>query len=208
VDLSSPLCSLIPSLDSAVLEVLAGTESALSATQIARLAGRGSRQGQALALDRLVAHGLVIAEPANRGFLYRLNREHVLASAVLIAAQARSTVIERLRTALGGFGPPPLHASLFGSFVRRDAGPDSDIDLLVVEPDDAGEDWFDQLHDLADWVTSWTGNRLEFLVFTLADLRRIVGVGEPIVESWRADAITLRGQPIDDLLTDAAHGAR
>ena len=54
MDLSFPLRSLVPSLDSAVLEVLAGTESALSATQIAHLADRGTRQGQALVLDRLV----------------------------------------------------------------------------------------------------------------------------------------------------------
>ena len=73
VDLTSPLRTLAPSLESAVLEVLAGTESGLSATAIARLAPRGSRQGQYTVLTRLVDHGLVLADPSSTGALYRLN---------------------------------------------------------------------------------------------------------------------------------------
>jgi hypothetical protein len=54
-------------------------------------------------LDRLVRHGLVIAEPANQGFLYRLNRDHLLAPSILQAAG-------------GGFGgrrPPPAAVTTY-----------------------------------------------------------------------------------------------
>lgn len=202
MDLTFPLRSLVPTLDSAVLEVLAGTESGLSATQIARVAARGSRQGQALVLDRLVDHGLVIAEPANRGYLYRLNRDHVLADAVLSACRARRTVLDRLTEAVEALDPAPVHVSVFGSFARREAGPDSDIDLLVVVPappaDDTG--WSDQLQDLADRVLSWTGNRLECLTFTVDELHAVAARDEPIVESFRDHAVTLRGAQIDAVL--------
>jgi predicted nucleotidyltransferase len=202
VDLTFPLQSLVPTLDSAVLEVLAGTESGLSATQIARLAARGSRQGQALVLDRLVEHGLVIAEPANRGYLYRLNRDHVLADAVLSACRARRRVLDRLTEAVKALDPEPVHVSVFGSFARREAGPDSDIDLLVVlralPASDTG--WSDQLQDLADRVLSWTGNRLECLTFTVDELHAVAASGEPIVESLRDHAVTLSGVHIDTVL--------
>lgn len=79
-----------------MLEVLARTESGLSATQIARLAGRGSRAGQRDVCNRLVEHGLVLADPANRGYLYRLNRSHVLADPLLAVARSRSTILDRL----------------------------------------------------------------------------------------------------------------
>ena len=36
----------------------------------------------------------------------------------------------------------PVRVYLFGSEARGDAGPDSDLDFLVVVPDDAGEDVF------------------------------------------------------------------
>lgn len=208
MDLTSPLRSLIPSLDSAILEVLAGTESSLSSTQIARLAGRGSRQGHALVLDRLVEHGLVSAEPANRGYLYRLNRDHVLADAVLSASRARVTVLARLTHAMPALDPLPVHASVFGSFARREAGPGSDIDLLIVLPVGAplDEQWSVQLQALGDRVLSWTGNRLEYLVFTVDQLHGVVANAEPIVEAWLEDAVTVYGEPIEAVIRDASSG--
>lgn len=80
MDLSSPLSSLIPSMDAAALEVLVRTQTGLRVSKIRQLSRRGSRQGIANALERLVEHGLVDAEPTNFGFTYRLNRNHILAT--------------------------------------------------------------------------------------------------------------------------------
>lgn len=208
MDLSNPLRSISPGLASAVLGVLAGTESALSATQIARLAGRGTRGGQQPVLDRLVEHGLVTATPANRGYLYRLNRQHVLAAALLVAMNARSEVLQRLTTAITALEPRPCHASVYGSFARGEAGPDSDIDLFLVldarsTTDDA---WTDQMHALGQSVLAWTGNRLEAMVIARADLHGYVQRQEPIVRSWQNDAHTLLGESIHELLSwDETH---
>lgn len=208
MDLSSPLRSIAPSLDSAVLEVLAGTESGLSLAQIARLTGRGSRQGLALVVDRLTEHGLVLADPANRGYLYRLNREHVLADAVLSATRVRLTILDRLARAVTALDPRPRHASVFGSFARREAGPDSDIDMLLVLPDDAVLDdrWQTQVRQLGDAVRAWTGNRLECLVLTEDEVRRAVAEDEPIVASWRTDSVTVHGPPMEDVIRWGASG--
>ena len=204
VDLSSPLRSVAPGLDSAVLEVLARTESGLSATQIARLAGRGSRAGQRDVLNRLVEHGLVLAEPANRGYLYRLNRSHVLADPLLAVARSRSTILDRLKQASQTLQPSPLHVSVFGSFARGEGGPASDIDLLLVTSADLSGDetWVDQVQALADSVVAWTGNRLEHIVLTLNGLHSAVDSSEPIVASWLDDSYTLLGPPITLLIKE------
>jgi hypothetical protein len=206
VDLTSPLRSLAPSLDSSVLEVLAGTESSLGIGQIAKIARRGTRQGLSLALDRLVEHGVVDAHAANRGYLYRLNREHVLADAVVSACRARVTVLARLGEAAQALDPQPSHVSVFGSFARREAGPDSDIDLLVVLPEDAPVDdrWHEQMRDLGDQVLTWTGNRLEYLIFTYEELRAVVARDEPVVGSWVADSVTVLGVPIESIVRELA----
>ena len=214
VDLSSPLRSLAPSLDSAVLQTLAGTHSALSATQIARLAGRGTRVGLLPVLARLVEHGLVTAEPANRGFLYRLNRSHVLADAVLAAAGARAVIVERLTEAVRALRPEPVSVSLFGSFARGEAGPASDLDLLIVTAGDAeedpglGEEWEAQLQHLEDQVLAWTGNRLERLVMSDARLRAAFDRGEPVIVAWREEAITLAGKSVAELLRNELGATR
>jgi predicted nucleotidyltransferase len=209
VDLASPLRSVSPGLDSAVLQVLAGTESALSASQIARLAPRGTRVGQLPVLNRLVEHGLVIAEPANHGFLYRLNREHVLADPVMSIARSRTTVLERLVRAGRVLRPAPVLVSLFGSFARGDAGPDSDIDLLIITAADValGDEWEEQVQALAQQVLAWTGNRLERVILTEDHLRKVVEAGEPIVAFWLEEAITLSGTPLSTLVRAASPAA-
>lgn len=203
MDLASPLRSLIPSLDSAVLEVLAGTESALSASQIARLSPRGTRAGLAAVLDRLVQHGLVLAQKANTGYLFRLNRAHVLSPAVLSAVGVRQDILNRLRTAAAALDPEPMSVALYGSFVRREAGPDSDLDLLLVLDDSFdrhADAWQAQLDTLEQQVLNWTGNRLEVLQLSIRQVADAIRVREPLMQSLRDEAVTLQGRDVADLM--------
>lgn len=202
MDLSSPLRSIAPSLDSAVLEILAGTESAMGASRIASLSKRGTRAGQLPVLNRLVDHGLVLAEPANQGFLYRLNRDHVLASAILAAVDARAEIMRRLTAAIEALRPEPVHASMFGSFARREAHEESDIDLLVIVAEDTDEhasSWTDQMRRLEEEVLLWTGNRLECVTLTHSRLADVANAGEHIVSRWIDEGATLHGPDIADL---------
>lgn len=210
MDLSLPLRSLIPSLDSDVLAVLAGTESSLGVTQIARLAARGSRQGISAVLDRLTEHGLVLAHPTNRGHVFQLNREHVLALSLLSALDARSRVMEILDQEIRQLEPGPAHVSVFGSFARGEGGADSDIDLLVVTPsgnDPEDERWAAQLGTVEDQVFAATGNRLEVMTLSLGDLRAAVVAGEPLIGSLISDSIRLIGRPFIELV-EAEGGIR
>lgn len=209
MNLSSPLSSLIPSIDAVALEVLADTESALGASKIHQLGRRGSRQGITNALDRLVEHGLVTAEPTNHGAMYRLNREHLLTPSVLLAADARRELYRRLAAACRSFSPAPLSVSLFGSVARGDSTPASDIDLLIVvadEPTDV-DSWIDGLYDLTMQVDAWTGNHLSAITHTASHLTDLVRAGEPIVDSWKQDAVTIFGTDIRTLFNHARRQA-
>jgi predicted nucleotidyltransferase len=201
MDLRHPLRSLVPSLDWAVLEVLAGTESGLSASQIARLSADGSRSGQAAILDRLAKQGLVIAEPANQGFLYRLNRDHLLASAVVSTAGIRARLIDLLREEAAELCPAVVHASVFGSFARGAAGEESDIDLLLIAATDQDiVAWEGQLDLLQERVRRCTGNRCTCTAFSVERMRQLDVSGEPIVDNWVADELLLIGRTIGQLL--------
>lgn len=203
MDLSHPLRSLVPSLDAIALEVLAGTHSALGASRIHQLGGSGSRQGIVNVLGRLAEHGLVLAEPTNHGFSYRLNRDHLLASAVLEAADVRGTFFRRMGAACSALSPSPVSAAVFGSVARGDSGPSSDIDLLLVVEDatlSEHDRWLDEVDGLTLAVESWTGNRLEVITRTISDLHRLVREGEPIIDSWRDEAVTVVGADLRQLL--------
>jgi hypothetical protein len=184
-----------------VLEVLARTESGLGASQIARLSADGSRSGQAAVLDRLVRQGLVIAEPANQGFLYRLNRDHLLAQAVLETANVRARLLGLLIEEARCLDPLPVHASVFGSFARGEAGDESDIDVLLIAPTDQGAAAWKRATDLLeDRVRLWTGNRCSCMVFSLERVRELFAKREPIVENWVADEVVLIGGPLQRLV--------
>lgn len=201
MDLQHPLRSLVPSLDWAVLEVLAGTRSGIGASKIARLSHGGSRSGQAPILDRLVKQGLVAAEPANQGFLYRLNRHHLLAAAVLSAAGTRSRLLDLLGEEVGHLVPVPTHASVFGSFARGEADDDSDIDVLLLAADDQGAAaWDPQIDRLQERVQLWTGNRCSCLALTVEGARQFATTGEPIVDNWVEDGLVLLGDSVVKLL--------
>ena len=57
---------------------------------------------------------------------------------------------------------------------------------------------------LDELVQAWTGNRVEYLAFSVGDLARVVQRQEPIVESWLADGVTVHGPAIESVVRDAA----
>lgn len=209
MDLAQPLSSLIPSIDADVLTVLARTEAPLTGRKIASLARRGSQPAVQTILERLVEHGVASAQPAGPSVLYTLNRGHLLADAVLAAVGARATLLTRLRDNFADWPEPAVHASLFGSVARGEARPDSDIDILIVRPDDIPADhqlWTAQLEALERAVHAWTGNHLAIFDTDPAGLAKAIADGEPLINSLRADGIHLTGTPLAKVAPPANTG--
>jgi predicted nucleotidyltransferase len=202
MDLSAPARAVCPTVDSDVLAVLAGTTRAFTGREIARLAGRSSHRGVLLVLDRLVEHGLVLREEAGPAFLYKLNRDHVAAPAVEIAADMRSEFLRRLEECLESWKIPAQHASLFGSVARGDGDTGSDIDLLLVRPGSVDEEdrtWRSQVHEVADSIWRWTGNRASIAELAIGDVRSLARGERPIVDELKEDGIVLTGSPVSEL---------
>jgi hypothetical protein len=197
MDLSEPSAAICPSLDGPVLMVLAGTTLPLSARAIARLVRRGSVGGVNKTLQRLTAHGIVIARSAQPSILYILNREHLAAPAVALLADLRTELVGRISSAISLWKVPPDFASLFGSAARGDGNTESDIDLLFVRPIGVELDertWAFQVQRLASDVHHWTGNHASVIEISAEELQ---GPGaqnlERFVSSVREDWIILYG---------------
>jgi hypothetical protein len=121
-----------PTLDAAVLQALAATTAWASGAQVHRLAGAGSSDGVRKVLARLVEQGIVLADEHPHATLYVLNRDHVAAGSIVALTRLRADIVDRIATAVTGWQPPLVHASLFGSFARGEATKASDIDVLLV----------------------------------------------------------------------------
>ncbi len=203
MDVSAPHTAICPTLDSGVLNVLAGTTRPLTGREVARLMSRNSHSGVLDVLRRLEAHGLVDRQEAGSALLYTLNRDHLAAPAVLVMAGLRGELLDRLRESISRWELQPVQASLFGSVARREGDVDSDIDLFIVRPSErSGEDsrWREQIDELSTSVQRWTGNRAGIAQVGEENIGRLSQDEPAIVDELRSDAIVLTGPEIAALL--------
>lgn len=203
MDVARPYTAICPTLDSGVLNVLAGTTRPLTGREVARLMGRASHSGALDALNRLAESGLVDRQEAGRALLFTLNREHLAAPAVDVLAGMRTELLNRLQHTIEGWEVAPLHVSMFGSAARGEGDRGSDIDLFVVRPSGVSEEdsrWRAQLDELAHNVRRWTGNRAGIAEVAEGELGRLRKDAPPIVAELRSDAVALAGTEVTTLL--------
>lgn len=193
MDLTNPMQSVIPSAQGSVLAVVGRTVHPMSGRAIAALTKPTVSQRRVNdILSELTAHGILLREKVGAAYTYRLNAEHLAAPAILMLANMRADFLARLRGLVTRWETPAEAAWLFGSAARGDAGPQSDVDVLVVRPRDADEEiWEAQTTSLADRVRAWTGNACEVLDLRPEELAAEVASGGRLVTDLRDHGIPL-----------------
>lgn len=185
MDVGSPICSVVPSVDARVYEVLAGTTAPLSMRAVARRAGASVGAVQAVC-RRLIAAGIVAEAPGG----VVLNHEHIAAGPIIALARLRSTLVERMRSWVDDLDIAPQLVGLFGSTARGDGDASSDIDVVVVwerEGQSIGG-------ELSGAVGRWTGNDVHVLEITLADVGRLRDAGESLLTTINEDLVVVSGE--------------
>ncbi len=210
MDLSSPISSVIPSAHGAVLAVLARAGEPLSGRKVAELTdGKVGQWRTNEVLRALAEAGVVLREDRPPAKFYRLNREHVAADGIVVLAEQWALLLRRIQDVLDTWDPAPVSACLFGSAARGEAGPGSDIDLLLVPPPDLGETeaaeraWQQEVDQLSEQVRVWSGNTCEVLELTESELAESAAREDRLVRDLRDDAIALHGQDVRTLLRPA-----
>lgn len=175
MQLDRPLAAITPTVDGDVLLVLARADAEFTPATVQRLCGRHSVDGVRKALHRLSEQGIVTARTAGRAVMYSLNRQHLLAPSIIELAEANRELARRITAQVDAWRLEPVLVAIFGSAASGEMRVDSDIDLLVVRPDDVDPDeelWRTQINDLERAVTAWTGNDARVLEFSLTEVHR------------------------------------
>lgn len=197
MDLSKPLAIITPTVDAAVLTVLAGARTAFTGRQIHQIAGQHSERGVRDALQRLCAQGIVSRERVGASNLYVLNRAHLAARYIEGLVGLRAELISRSGETLAKWEVLPVFGAMFGSAARGDMRVDSDIDLFIVRPKGVDADdlrWVGQLSDLASLVTGWTGNDARILELSEDEVRIGLVSGERVLVDIKEQGIVFFGE--------------
>ncbi|HEX5405629.1 MAG TPA: nucleotidyltransferase domain-containing protein [Pseudonocardiaceae bacterium] len=193
VELSRPLSTVTPTLDGDVLAVLARSDATFTAGQLHRILTHHSEAGIRKVLVRLVKQGTVHSDKVGSTFTYRLNREHLAAEYVIGLADLPGKLLKRIESRLESWAQPPVYAAIFGSAARGSMTADSDLDLLLIRPDDVDDElWQTQVDDLAAEVTRWTGNDTQPLEFTASEVLAR-GRDEPVLRAVLDHGLTVAG---------------
>ncbi len=196
MDLGMPLVTVFGRTEGAVLTALARGSASVNGRQIERLlGGTVSIRGVPGALERLTRAGLVLAASRQAETLYRVNREHLLWLTVEATMNSLTTLRQRIRDLAHESAPNGTAVVLYESVERVEATADSDIDLLVVYPDQIPaslrEDFVDEL---GRRVELWTGNPAQVIHITVGGLVESAGRGDALVDLWLNDSEVLIGE--------------
>lgn len=193
MDYLDPIRALMPGIDGAVLSVLAHTDGALTLRQIAERSSASHPQ-VSHHVARFEELGMIQRQIVGRGHLIRLT-DSAPAQWVRALAGLRETVLERMRDAAGDILPPPESIVVFGSFARGTAGPESDIDVLVLAPPGLAEEesWLVQVAAWTDRIAAFAGNPVAELIWDVDELG--AHRDEPLWHSIATDGIVVAGNP-------------
>lgn len=201
MDFVHPVEAIVPGAQGRVLAVLAETTAELNLRTIAQLSAVSQSQASRV-LPGLVVLGVIERREVPPSSLFRFVPEHVASRTILELARATNRVLDELGHLAGTLTISPVSIVVFGSFARREATAESDIDLVVVRPDDVAEDdegWAAAMEQLHTGVRRLTGNRLEALEVSAREAARLVGSRRPLWSDIRRDGRVVHGPQLDDL---------
>jgi len=201
MNLAEPYDFVMSRSTAAVLRVLIGAQTSFSIRQIARIAEISVPQALRV-IDHESDRGLVLVEHAGRARMCRFNKDHLAANAIVELLTLRERMINVIRDEISTWVIKPLHSSLFGSAARGGGGTESDLDVLVVRPEDVSEnEWERQKYASGLNLKKKIGNTVSWFDISLAEMTNAKKAAEPIFSEWAKDGISLTESSLLNLLS-------
>ncbi|NQX29456.1 nucleotidyltransferase domain-containing protein [Microbacteriaceae bacterium VKM Ac-2854] len=198
MDLGSPGSDLLGATEASLLRALNRLPLGSSGRRLAKLAGVPSHSTALRALARLEANGLLESESIAPSTIYRINRSHFYWPSIERIFNLRSAIDNVIQGIAERSTGESATIAVFGSFVREEAGPNSDLDLVVVV--NRSEDAVVRealIDDLESALTAFLGNPVQIVDLDDEQMTQMVRSRDPLIESWRREARTIVGQPLN-----------
>lgn len=200
MDFVHPVQAVIPGAQGKVLAVLAETTAEFNLRTLARLAGVSVAQASRV-MPGLVELGVVERREVPPSSQFRLIRENVAAQAIVQLARSRDTALAQIADAAADLVPSPVSIIVFGSFARGEADEQSDLDVIVVRPDEIADDdvWAAAIEQWRSEARAITGNEVEVLEVAHDEVPAKLDSGSTLWRDVARDGLMVHGRALDEL---------
>jgi predicted nucleotidyltransferase len=200
VNLGDAADLVLPRPAAQVIGTLGAVHEPMTMRGLARAAGITNTTAQHW-INHFADRGLIQQRVAGRAILCSLNRDHLFADAIIALAAPWERIKGALSSEIAAWEVPPVSAVVFGSCARADGTVHSDIDMLLIVPDEVDDDlWTEQLSDAGQRLTQRLGNAMSWIDVTLPEFRKMVKAREPVTKEIARDGIHIFGAPLTSLL--------
>ena len=197
-----PVEAVIPGAQGRILSVLVETTAPLSLRTLARLAGVSPAQASRV-LPRLVDLGIVERSEVPPSSQFLLARSNVAAQVIVQLARSLETARDRMGLAAASMPIAPESVVVFGSFARRESVAESDIDVVVVRPDEIDEEdeaWSTALEAWRRDAASITGNSVEIVEVPLCEATSKLRGRSEFWKNVRRDGVSIHGLTVEQIV--------
>ncbi|MGH8994919.1 MAG: nucleotidyltransferase family protein [Acidimicrobiales bacterium] len=209
MDFLRPIEAVIPGAQGKLLAVFAETTADLSVRSAARLSAVSVAQTSRI-LPELAALGILERADVPPSTVYRLVEDNVASRTIRQLARSRDFVLAEFGELAKAMPSPPLSIVVFGSFARGDAGPDSDIDVVMVHRSgvETTSKWSDGVEQWRRAVRRLTGNEVEVMEVDERDIGSLLRSRRPVWQDIAREGIAVFGKTLGELKVHKPKGQR
>ncbi|MGB3414391.1 MAG: nucleotidyltransferase domain-containing protein [Microbacteriaceae bacterium] len=201
MDLSIPLRSFFSDIESRAFLALDSVASGMTGRQVAEVIHSNSPSHVRRALRKLENLGLVTSRQVGNAYVYETNKEHILWPIIQAINSSTEIFKQQIRELIEASTVPNATVWLYGSTVRKTSISKSDIDLVLIVPEETSNEALNELTaELSSCGELWTGNETNVYGISEQGLLYREEQQDPLFDSWMKEAIPIIGPSIQDLI--------
>lgn len=188
-----------------ILRFLVKSSAELNGREIAKAVGLSHVKCHT-ALRELSVHGLINMRRIGRSVLYSIEPENILVKFFLTPLYNKESDLVNIlaKTIAKEFSPPkPVAIFLFGSIIKGQPRPNSDIDILLVQPDEKNmRQAKEELSKAERNAVKLFGNRLAPIMIKESKFKKKYKREEKLVKEVVKTGKIIYGKSLPELLRD------
>lgn len=196
--LTDPLSTLFPGAHSHIIRQLLRESEPQSGRAIAMKLGTSVGKSRVIeVLGDLAALGIVDREIVGSSHLFSINRDHICYQSLKTLVNPLPSLTRHMQRIVSEFRTLPTAVVLFGSVAKGLSQIGSDLDLLVIRPnqtDPEDPDWNCQTLELVVRMERLAGYPVQLVEYSEGEFKSLVDRGARLVHELNETGLVVSGE--------------